>query len=143
MLKTILRIILILLAAGLISGGLYLLVNSSSQLTVGLPLQSESGVRGQLPSGEYENQSPAGEFTNHSPSDRSFGQGFEGQGFPGAGDDGFFDGRGGRERDKFNPSLALTGVLKNLGVIALVTFIVVVIQKIWHKIFRKRNLAVS
>ncbi len=96
MLKTILRIILILLAAGLISGGLYLLVNSSSQLTVGLPLQSESGVRGQLPSGEYENQSPAGEFTNHSPSDRSVGQGFEGQGFPGAGDDGFFDGRGGR-----------------------------------------------
>jgi len=111
MLKTTGRIILILSLAALISGALFLAVNASSQ-------SSTSPFRQK-------------EFREHLAAKRSAGSAFEGGDFQ----DGHSDG----DLHGIEPTMTFLGILWNLGVIALLTLVVVLLQKIWRRIFRKNK----
>ncbi len=123
MLKTTGRILLILSLAALISGALYLLVNASIQSSASPFRQDEFGET--LSEG------------------RSAGPAFEGGDFPGGRGGHGLEGRGGRDLHGFEPSIAFFGILRNLGVIALITLVVVLMQKAWRKVFRKKNFTPS
>jgi hypothetical protein len=141
--KIVLRILIILLVAGAVSGAFYLLVNNTSLFT------SASGFTG----GE------GGEFNEGGPHGFGFrgGQGGEGfgatdgngaqsgnsliesgvpqRGLHGDGDGGFGGERGG-DWSRSLPDLGL-----HLGLVALVTLGVVLIQKLFNLISRSRHSA--
>jgi hypothetical protein len=119
MLKVAGRIVLILMVAGLISGGLYLWVNHAAQTGVANLSGGDFGEGERLRSG-----AEGGSFTPDASGD------FQAEGHFG----GDFDGRDAH-------GFTLLGVGQHLAVIALITLMVVAPQKIWKKLFRKRTLS--
>jgi hypothetical protein len=121
MLKIGFRVVLILLVAGLVSGGLYLMLNNSSDQTAGLE-------------GSFEGR-PASGVTSATDSsavsvDGSTQAGTTAQ-FP----------SGGERPEGGSSAMSLIGILGNLAKIAGITFIVVMLQKIICKVLRKPALA--
>ncbi len=143
MLKNILRIFLILLAAGLVAGGMIVLVNSGTLSQGNLPFSEGTGG-GRLEDGGY-----LGEFSKDGIGNPSYGDpsrrlsppsgpGFDSRqiapfgsrGSLGDGEGQSLGERSGRGRDEFNLALAVPGLLKCLGIFALVTALVVLIQSL-------------
>jgi hypothetical protein len=134
MLKITGRILIILLVAATISGGLYWLVNSN---VINLA-QSEGGMGGP----QFEGGRPDG---NTSGFPRFEGEGPEGQpGMngqrPGAGQ-GFGERRGARGETFL--LMSLMGILQNVVVIALVTLLVTLIPKIVFRVSGRKPLRTS
>jgi len=105
---------MILFVAGLISGGLYFFVNSSAGQSF-LPTNRRDGFNRQIQS----NQAAGGILNN-----LQIRGNFQGREF-----------RGGLASQR-----ALAGIVQNVAVIALITFMVVSVQKVIPKIRRKRSL---
>ncbi len=120
MLKTIARITLILLLAGLISGALYLLVNSPVQLK--------------------NSQSSVGDGGEHLSTGDSAEHGVEGTDFTGRRGGGrHFADHDGQGSHGFDPEIGLFGALQNIGVIALITLGVIGLQKLFRLVLKKRK----
>lgn len=117
MLKTIGKIIIILLVAGALSGALYLIVNNiPSQTAMGVPPNGASSPSGNTgaPNGAPDQ------------SGNTAGQNL----LPGQPPEGF---RGREGGDGSSPLMAFTNILQNIGIITLVTVGFVVVRKIIHK----------
>lgn len=131
MLRIMGRILIILLLAATISGGLYWLVNSNvinlaqSEGGMGGP-QFEGGRLGEDTSGfpQFEGERPEGQ------------RGMNGQ-RPGAGQ-GFGERRGGRG-ESFS-LMSLMGILQKILVIALVTLLVTLVPKIASRVSGRKPL---
>lgn len=134
MLKIIGRILIILLAAATISGGLYWLVNSN---VINLA-QSEGGMGGpQFEGGRPDgNTSGFPQFEGERPESRPR---MNGQRF-GAGQ-GFGERRGGRG-ESFS-LMSLMGILQKVVVIALVTLLVTLVPKIASRVSGRKPLCTS
>ncbi|NPV75004.1 MAG: hypothetical protein HPY59_01385 [Anaerolineae bacterium] len=123
MVKTIGRILIILSLAALISSALYLLVSVSGSSSA-LPFRQE-------------------ELGEHLSEGLFAGPALEGGGFPVGRGSHSFESRRARDLHGVELSIAYFGVLRNLGVIALITLVVVMVQKAWGRIFRKKNFTPS
>ncbi len=115
MLKITIRIGLILLAAGLVAGGWYLFASTAGA---------------SLPGGR-------GEFEGRPRIESSTGAAPSADGSLPAPPDGNFGGRG--EHDEGGSLTALAGVAANLGKVALITALVVVVQWGWRMVGKRRR----
>jgi hypothetical protein len=120
MFKIIYRIIIILLVAGLVSGGIYLFFNTSAGQAL-----IQNGR-----SGGFEREARFAPGGNALTSNFSDGAAFQPGPRGGFGSDGDFHGAGGSP-------LALIDLVKNAGIIGLITIAVVLVQKTWAAIRRQ------
>lgn len=133
MLKIVSRILIILLAAGIVCAGLYLVFNSAGASLVGLP-NGDMPARPNFDAGA----APAGGDRPARPQFEG-GEGFRNGDMP-ARSDGDFDhagrGRGGEGGSLF----AMTGILVNLGKVVAITALVILVRWGGLKLFRRRAL---
>jgi hypothetical protein len=109
MLKIFGRIVMILCVAGLISGGLYFFINSTAGQRL-LLTDRRGGFERQV----QANQAGGSTLNNLEPQTTIQGRGF-----------------GEREfRGEIAPQRAVAGIVQNVAVIALITFVVVTVQKV-------------
>lgn len=126
MLKVISRILIILIAAGLVSGAIYLIFNNSSMGTFGGQFEGNRPQPGQQSAGESSN--------NTMPS-------FDNQGFqPGERPGG---GRGGGHEGGPGGGGNAAGIWMNLGKVAGITLTIILMSVIQRKITKKKQGAIS
>lgn len=121
MLKTLGRIVIVLLVAGALSGALYLIVNNiPSQTAMGVPPNEASNPSGNTgaPSGAPDQ---SGNTARQNP-------------LPGQPPEGFRGREGGSGP---SPLMAFTNILQNIGIITLVTVGFVVVRKIISRFTHK------
>lgn len=118
MMKTLLRIALILLAAGVVSAGLYLFASRSASSMDTLP-----GGRERPQFSQNDSQAlPAAPGADFQPGNRD-------------GDEGF----GGRDEHSANFGVGLIGIAAQLAKVAAITALVIAVQSLIRRLSRKRS----
>lgn len=135
MAKIILRVFLILLVAALVSGGLMLWLNNS-----GSSLSAALGIM----EGGFKRNGPRGYTQPGQKAEIQPGQAVEDQlgqlpGRPAGG----FEGQGGRHGESIQVGRGLADLLQKIGIIALITAGVAILQRLVGRITRRKRSAPS